>query len=207
MIVLDWRSCFSMAEEPEQVKLEEWVSAHAATKGRELLILEIGSFQGQSTALLAQGGTVYAIDLWGNVDVGLQSYDTIGQQHFEAFIQNMIRLQLIERVYPIVSTSKFLDTLPLMNFDIAYIDGGHAYEDVKQDIEKARRHIASDGLLAFDDYKRPGFGYPPFNPDHPHHGPNDPWGGVARATDELIAEGEFVIKEHYLGKICLCRPS
>jgi predicted O-methyltransferase YrrM len=202
---IDWRSCQSMAEEPEQIKLEEWIRDHATTMMRDLFILEIGSYHGQSTAILAQFGRVFAVDLWGNVDNGLGCYNDIGQHHFTSFIQNMIRLKLIEEVIPIASTSKFLDFMPFMNFDIIFIDASHQYDDVKLDINRSMRHLSSDGLFIFDDYKRPGWGYPPYDPNHPYHGPTDPWVGVAKAIDELLEHNIFEIKEHFKGKLCLRR--
>ena len=204
---IDWKSCESMAEIPEQERLEYWAQQHCESLGRELRILEIGAFKGQSTSIFAQFGDVLTIDLHGNVDQGLRNYDQIGKHHYEAFIDNMVRLQLIERVHLITSTSKALDVFPAMNFDVIYVDAGHAFEDVKLDIERSKRHLRQGGLFIFDDYARPGFGYPPFDPEHPHHGPRDPWSGVKRAVDELISEGDHETVEHYLGKICLRRQA
>jgi predicted O-methyltransferase YrrM len=205
MIAIDWRSCESMAEEHEQIRAEHWVRTYFEELGRELKILEIGSFKGQSTAMLAQFGQVLAVDLWGNVDFGPKYYDEIGTHHYLSFIGNMTRLKLIDRVFPITSTSSVLEFLPNMALDVVFIDAGHFYEDVKKDIEMSLPHVGSKSLMIFDDYMRPGFGYPPFDPNHPHHGPVDPWIGVKQAVDELLTKGDFEIVEHYYGKICLRR--
>ena len=202
---LDWQSLHSMGEIPEFEKLEEWCDNCSKSYGYRAL--EIGSFHGKSTALIAQYfNPVYAIDLWSNVDDGMKSYQDIGQQHFISFIKNMVKLEVIDHVIPIVGTSSVLDTMPFLNIDFIYIDASHYYEDVKKDIRCAVRHLSGSGVLAGDDYKRPGWGYPPYDPNHPHHGPNDPWSGVARAFDEFLAENsEFKIKEHYLGKVLISK--
>lgn len=198
MIIIDWRSISSMTPESEQMKLEEWVRDHWEKIDRPIFwSLEIGTYHGQSAAVLAQFGEVWAVDLWGNVDVGLRNYDQVGKHHFAAFNENMIRLELIERVFPICSTSKALCVFEACTMDIIHIDAGHQYEDVKQDIEESIRLLDNRGLMIFDDYKRPGFG--------PEWGTNDPWEGVARAVDELLATGKFVIYEHFEGKVALRR--
>jgi SAM-dependent methyltransferase len=203
MQIIDWRSVESMSEDHELEKFESWAKDKYDTKQRELRILEIGSFKGKTTAILAQFGIVYAVDLWGNVDQGDKCYNDIGQHHYISFIQNMIRLKLIDRVFPITSTSVFLDTLPNLELDVIFIDAGHFYEDVKKDIGMSFKHLVDDGIMIFHDYKRPGFGYPPYDPNHPHHGPHDPWWGVVKAVDEFISLGEFEIQEHYAGIVCL----
>jgi predicted O-methyltransferase YrrM len=204
MIEIDWRSCESMAEEREQLRMEQWVRTHAEEQGRELRILEIGAFHGQSTSILAQFGRVLTVDTWGNVDRTCEeNYDQIGTHHYLSFIGNMTRLRLIDQVFGTTSTSSFLDFLPYMAFDVAFIDAGHFYEDIKKDIEKSVHHIVLGGLLILDDYKRPGYGFPPIEGEMISD--LDIWPGVARAVDELLAEGNFEIIEHYYGKICLRR--
>lgn len=199
MINLPWKDIPGCAISPlsEEEHMEQWVKAKHEEEQKDLYVLEIGSYHGRSTTMLAQFGEVIAIDLHANVDVGLRDYQNIGQHHYQAFIQNMIRLELIERVHIVTSTSKCLERMPFMNFDIIYIDASHIYEDVKLDIERSNRHLSSKGLMMFDDYKRPGFG--------PNYGTNDPWEGVARAVDEFIGEGKFEIQEHFEGKVCLAR--
>jgi predicted O-methyltransferase YrrM len=191
-----------MGEIPEFNKLDSWAKICYDNGGTRAL--EIGSFHGKSTALLAQYfEPVYAVDLWGNVDDGVKSYSDIGQHHFISFIKNMIQLKLIDRVIPVVGTSTVLNLFPCLDVDFIYIDGSHKYEDVKQDLILSSRHLSDIGVMAMDDYKRPGWGYPPYDPNHPHHGPNDPWSGVARAVDEFLVEYNFEIKEHNLGKVLI----
>lgn len=205
MIRVDWKTCESMSDLPELEKLESWCQDLYESLQRDLNILEIGSYKGKTTALMAQFGTVLAVDLWGNVDDGIGCYVDIGQHHFVPFIQSMIRLKLIERVHPIVSTSKVLETLPNLNLDFAFIDASHQYEEVKKDIFRTEPHMSDKGLISLHDYCRPGWGFPPYDPDHPHHGPHDPWAGVHRAVDEFCETSQWKIKEHFLGIVLLER--
>ena len=201
MIKIDWRSCDSMAEIPEQEQMEYWVDWLASYHDRDLCILEVGSFHGQSTALLAQFGKVTTIDLWSNVDDCLADYEGIGIRHWEAFIQNMTRLKLVpERVIPVVSTSDAVSNMGF--FDVIFIDANHNYEAVKKDVLNTHQHLLHGGLLIFDDYKRPGFGYPPLDGEFQQQ-MTDPWIGVQRAVDELLELGGYKIVEHFRGKICL----
>lgn len=199
-MLIDWRSCESMSDLPELEKLESWCSEKRDSMGRDLISLEIGSYKGKTTAIMAQFGAVYAVDLWGNVDDGIGCYADIGQHHFVAFIQAMIRLKLIERVHPIVSTSVVLESLPNLSLDFAFVDASHHYEDVKKDLWRVEPHISEGGLIACHDYKRDSWGYGDCSRSQ-----TDPWGGVARAVDEFCETCQWKIKEHFLGIVLLER--
>lgn len=203
---INWKSIESMSEEHEIAKIEEWVGGYFLD-GENVAFLEIGSHKGYSAALLAQYGVVMAIDLWStSLDNGLSDYNNVGQIRFSDFMQNMTRLKLVDVVFPIVGTCNFLNHfIDEYIIRAAFIDGSHRYEDIKNDIEMTVFNCRVLELLMFHDYKRPGFGYPPYEPNHPHHGPNDPWGGVARAVDELLNKKEWKIREHYAGIVCLER--
>jgi predicted O-methyltransferase YrrM len=49
-----------------------------------------------------------------------------------------------------------LRKLPLDSFDIVYIDGSHAKDDVMEDAVLCWRLVRKDGLLIFDDYRWAG---------------------------------------------------
>jgi hypothetical protein len=203
---LDWKSLDTVGgEDIELSKLEEWASQCRDVGGTRAL--EIGSYHGKSTTILAQFfNPLYAVDLWGDMLDGINHYCDIGQVHFVPFISNMIKLKLIDLVIPLVGTSEMLQLFPFLNIDFIYIDGSHHYDDVKKDLNCAHVHLSNLGVIVGDEYKRPGFGYPPFDPNHPHHGPIDPWSGVAKAFGEfLIEHPEFYIKEHFLGKVLISR--
>lgn len=198
---IDWRSCHSMSEDHELEKLESWCQWKSDELGREIRMLEIGSFHGKTTAIMAQFGVVLACDLWGNVEDGVKHTELIGKGTFEPFISNMVRLALIGRVIPIVSTSSFLEFFKPVEFDLAFVDGGHYFHQVNIDLHHVEPHMSDNSLIVLHDYKRPGWGYPPFN----HNAKRDPWEGVAQAVDKFLAERPWEVHEHYAGIIALRR--
>ena len=191
MTPLDWQSCTPISSQSEYEVFDRVMREYHAKAGRDLSIIEIGSYRGQSTVLLAQYGFVFAVDLWGDIHDGVAHTDTIGKENLLPFIETMVRFDLIgKRVFPIVSTSRVLGFLPILRADVAYVDASHYYEPAKTDIEQCVRHLSQDGLLVCHDYKRPG---------------DSPLIGVNRAVDELIESSEWKIKEHYNGIVFLQR--
>lgn len=190
MVKLDWRSVKWIGSQEEYEFFDRVVHEYANRFNRELFSLEIGSYHGQSTVLLAQYGWVLAIDLWGNVDNGIIHYDEIGQVNWTAFIQTIIRHSLIGRVFPVVSTSGALSMMPGVMFDLVYIDAAHDYASVTADIKHSVPHLSNGGLFVFHDYKRPG---------------DNPELGVNKAVDELLSHGQFVVCEHFKGLLVLER--
>lgn len=188
MIDVHWKSCPPINAQVENEFIDGVVRRHHDMLGRDLVSLEIGSFQGLSAALLAQYGTVYAIDLWGDIHDCFAHPETIGQENFVPFIKNMLRLNLIDRVFPMVSSSAILDTLHPLKCDIIYVDASHYYPAVKLDIQRSQKHLRGDGLWIFHDYKREG--------DNPNL-------GVNIAVDELLATETVVIYEQFNGCIVL----
>jgi len=202
MIVIDWQSVESCIEDMGEVyALEQWAKQYHENLGRDLKILEIGSYCGRSTALLAQFGHVIAIDLWGDPFNGLAHYDTVGAETYEKFRSNMVRLGLLgTRVFPIIATSKVLDMIPPVGFDVVFIDADHSYEAVKQDIEMSKRHLADTGFYVFDDYKRSRFGESVWDPDAIEAAGGNAWRGVGKAVDEFLEEERLEITNTARGR-------
>lgn len=140
-------------------------------------ILEIGSYHGRSTIVLAdclqpgeklvvcdpfQRGEVYVgnpptpRDLRGNVQRALPHFD-------------LERLEIHE-VY-----SKDLVLPPDSRFRFIHVDGSHEERDVILDLRLARRHLASGGVIVVDDY------------DHPD------WTGVTAAVNIFLAEAPEMV--------------
>lgn len=204
----DWSSVFSMNDKWEMVWLDNLCSIISEDKKRDLNILEIGSFHGQSTVLLSNWGPVISVDLFADLHDGLLNYEKIGQGHFVDFIKTVIRFKLWDRIVSTVATSDSLKIYPNLECDLIFIDASHKYEETKKDIINSTPHLANDGYLVIHDYKRDGYARPPYDKSHPHHtfDPNkDPWWGVAKAVDEFVEYGEFGIFEHYSGIVCLRR--
>jgi len=207
---VDWRSVNSMSDDCELEKLEEWASAASLDSDYlSPLAIEIGAWKGKTTAILAQFFNVWVVDLWGDLNQGLNKPELIGRETWPEFIGNMTRLDLLKRVTPMVTTSDFLLGLgaaqnnPEPIFDFAFVDGAHDYESVWRDLLRVVMFMKEDAPIVLHDYKRPGYGYPPYDPNHPHHGPVDPWSGVQRAVDDFVQEYPYEIKEHYEGIVLL----
>lgn len=202
---IKWSGIKSVTSPDEQKKLELWVRAHREEKGRDLSILEIGSYYGESTAILAQFGRVISIDLHGHPQDGFAHPEAIGQTSLGSFVGNVVRLGLIDRVFPVVSSSFLLEWLPPLDFDVIHIDACHSHDAVALDLQRASRHLATDGLLIMDDYRRPAPGLDVWEPEIMRKMGYEPWEGCVRAIDEFLEIGDFEIKEHFKGKALLRR--
>lgn len=112
-------------------------------------ILEIGSFQGRSTACLAFGNSQPASKVI--------TIDPHYHGSYEIFKRNMSRLGLTEKVEAYKATSEEVArqgwARPLR---LLWVDGHHEYEFVKKDIELWEPHLREGGLIALHDSDKPG---------------------------------------------------
>lgn len=123
----------------------------------DLVMLEIGSYAGQSTEcfyLSNKFKQIYCIDPWSNYnDPGdFASYTNhLAESEFDKRIANM------ENIYKLKAFSYEIHEL-FQNefFDLIYIDGCHTYEAVKQDIKLYLPKLKADGVLAGHDFNLPG---------------------------------------------------
>ena len=85
-------------------------------------------------------------------------------------------------------SSQVLSTFEDNSFDIIYIDAGHGYESVKEDIKQAVKKVCPGGLLVFNDYT---YISPTERMDY----------GVYRAVNELlVAHPEYKIVYYAFGQ-------
>lgn len=163
---------------PEELR---WLAERAAGKAT---VVEIGSWRGRSTRALCDhaAGTVYAIDTWAGDprDEGktttrahYQEYAEIGSDGaYAAFLARHAEHIASGRLVPIQAPSaegcaRLLREIG-RTVDLAFIDGCHVYEAVREDIESCRALVRPGGILAGHDYLHRG---------HP---------GVKQAVDEAF---------------------
>lgn len=131
-------------------------------------IVEIGVWQGRSTAFLAQActdadvGLVHAIDPFTGNPGTETHYRVDGVSDLEqGFLSNMARVGLAERVVVWPGRSAEVASEVLERADgirMICIDGDHSYAAVRTDIELFADALSPGGLLVFDDYEagKPG---------------------------------------------------
>lgn len=135
-------------------------------------ILELGSWKGRSThALLTgnskiEGGTVTSVDTFGGSSDVRDFTNHLAKQEdiYGTFMKNVGHFPnlKVHRMTGVEGSKLYPD----QHFDMVFIDAGHTYEEVKEDIACWAPKVKKGGLLAGDDYL-----------------PNT-WMGVCQAVDE-----------------------
>jgi predicted O-methyltransferase YrrM len=139
---------------------EVWTQLIPHLPGRKRF-LEIGSFEGRSTAwivenMLEDDGLLVCVDTWeGGEEHGAEN---MGSVH-ERFIHN---IGVLEEKYPARNVGHYKDTstraLAMFiheewnPFDFIYIDGSHVAKDVLTDACMAWPLLKQGGFMVFDDY-------------------------------------------------------
>jgi hypothetical protein len=144
-------------------------------------LLEIGSYQGKSTILLGYGvrhdEAVVVCDLFGaepgetgSPIEGLAAYEGLTLKQFDA---NYAVFHSRRPVVNVCASSELSARIGGREFRFLHIDGSHAYECVKDDIDLAIGCAAARAVLVLDDFRSP-------------HTP-----GVASAVWEAVADGKL----------------
>jgi predicted O-methyltransferase YrrM len=135
-------------------------------------VLEIGSYHGRSTALLAAclrvDERLVVCDAFES-----ETEDNYDERPSAETLRRNIALLAPDlgpdriEIHECFSNDLQLD--PDRTFRFIHIDGGHSHEQALFDLELCSRHLMPGGTIVMDDY---------------HH-PN--WPGVTRATDEFLS--------------------
>ena len=121
-------------------------------------IVEIGSFRGRSTIVLAQaapeGVEMIAIDPHAGTDRGPQEIETsavTGESDHERFLANLERAGVRERVRHVRSFSQ--DALAEVDgeVDLLYVDGAHRYRPARDDILRWGARVRPGGTMLIHD--------------------------------------------------------
>jgi len=121
-------------------------------------IVEIGSFRGRSTIVLASAcpadATVLAIDPHAGNDRGpqeIEGYEAEANQDHDAFLRNVATAGVADRVTHLREFSD--DALDHIDgtIDVLYVDGAHRYAPAKRDIEQYGNRVREGGTMLIHD--------------------------------------------------------
>ena len=154
---------------------ENWFAGHDLEKflplgsGKELHILEIGSFEGKSTIwfldnlLVNKKSTITCIDPWTRYSQDEDSFNSYNKEetewdfrsNYETFIHNIGLSGKWDQV--LINKGYSYDILPRMisegkKYDIIFIDGNHTSPFVLSDGVMGWYLLKEGGIMIFDDY-------------------------------------------------------
>ena len=133
-----------------------WNAAETVTvPGR---IVEIGSFRGRSTIVLASsaadGVEVVAIDPHAGNDRGpqeLAGFEVAAKQDHEVFLANLEAAGVRDRVQHVRAFSHAALADVLGEIDVLYIDGAHRYSPALDDIRRWGHRVRAGGTMLIHD--------------------------------------------------------
>ena len=121
-------------------------------------IVEIGSFRGRSTIVLAlaapRGAQVVAIDPHAGNDRGPQEIDGYADQAADdhaAFLANLEAAGVAARVRHLRAFSNEALDHVVGNIDVLYIDGAHRYGPAREDIRDWGARVSDGGTMLIHD--------------------------------------------------------
>jgi predicted O-methyltransferase YrrM len=157
------------AELQDVPTIKGWLSPDAAALLYELArevedgcIVEVGSYRGRSTVVLARGAAagkgapVYAVEPHEPF-VGVLGGE-FGPEDRAAFFRNMVRTGAYEQVRLLNTSSEILSPGWSEPVALLWLDGDHSYDGVKRDFDSWERHLLPDADLVLDDADDPELG-------------------------------------------------
>lgn len=139
---------------PQAIRLFQ-AARDVRTPGR---IIEIGSFRGRSTIVLAcaagEGVELVAIDPHGGGDRGPQQISPDarrGEEDHAAFVANLRRAGVEGRVHHVRASSQVALGAVQGHVDLLYVDGAHRYGPARADIERWGARVAPGGAMLVHD--------------------------------------------------------
>ena len=118
--------------------------------------VEIGVFKGEFSKHILENwdGTLYLVDPWRELD--FESYNDASNHanHNTAYLETMSNIKGFEdRAFMIRALSdQAVELFPNNSLDYIFIDGNHAYDWVKKDIEMWWPKLKKGGIFAGHDY-------------------------------------------------------
>lgn len=117
-------------------------------------IVEVGTFLGMGSTqvfgrALPPEGRLYCVDTFR---VDMSRFQRPQDTHYHAFLSNMKRTGLADKIVPVRMTSLEAARALTVMADLVFIDGDHSEASVVADIEAWRPHVRPGGILCGDDY-------------------------------------------------------
>lgn len=160
----DWPEALS-----DVASIKGWLSRDAAvllyrlaSEVREGCIVEVGSYRGRSTAVLARGSEkghgvpVYAVEPHEPF-VGPRGGE-FGPEDRAAFFRNMVRTGAYRTVRLLNTSSEVVARGWREPVALLWIDGDHSYEGVRRDFDAWEPHLLPGCDLVLDDTDDPELG-------------------------------------------------
>jgi hypothetical protein len=140
---------------------EGWLTGAQAARLRERAaaaggqIVEIGSFRGRSTTVLAAaGGSVVAIDPHAGSDRGPQEIGadaSRGNADYDAFHANLAAAGVADRVRHVRSTSGDAHGDVSGEIALLYVDGAHRFRPARDDVASWGARVRPGGVMLVHD--------------------------------------------------------
>ena len=149
-----------------------------ALKGNNLVGVEVGVYEGDHAKSMLKTGKVdklYLIDSYKYIE---NRKDVILKNLEEAKLKayNLLKRENVEWIY--LFSNEAVNKIP-NNLDFVYLDGGHSYKTIKEDIDNYWKKIKVGGILGGDDI---------------YNGENGDRDGVVRAVIEFAVKNNFKLK-------------
>jgi hypothetical protein len=130
------------------------------------VIAEVGAWHGKSTVLLCRGSlaghgaAIYSFDLFelGGTEADVYRKHVGAQQHsyLKIWGRNVARARGSSLVHPVVGCSWENAGRVPAPIGLLFVDGDHTVEGVSRDWEAFEPHLASQAIVMFHDYDKPG---------------------------------------------------
>lgn len=121
-------------------------------------VVEIGSFQGKSTVVLASAApasaSIHAIDPHAGNDRGPGEWEGAaedGQADHEQFLRNLENAGVRDRVTHVREFSQLAQGHVAGPIDLLYVDGAHGYAPARSDIVEWGNRVVEGGAMAIHD--------------------------------------------------------
>ena len=139
---------YDFSEDMFTLNIPVWEKVLEQFKGKaNMNYLEVGTYEGGSVIWMLE-------NILTDPTAKMTAIDIFQGPYKDKYFANIELSGLSNKVTTITNYSQLaLRDLPLESFDIIYIDGSHAKNDVLEDAVLSWRLLREGGLLIFDDYR------------------------------------------------------